>query len=60
LLPDSGERHPAIRRGDAFNTLRLILRNRQLEVYVNGVAVCDPVLLDWELPSPRLALACKS
>jgi hypothetical protein len=49
--------HPAIRKGpNVANTLLVVLRGRQLETYVNGVAVCDPVLLDHAIPSPRLAL----
>jgi hypothetical protein len=49
--------HPAIHKGpNVANTLLVVLRGRQLETYVNGVAVCDPVLLDHALPSPRLAL----
>jgi serine/threonine protein kinase len=51
--------HPAIHRGaDASNTLLVILRGRQLEVYVNSVAVCDPVPLERALASPEAYLAC--
>ncbi len=53
--------HPAIRHGaDAANTLLVILRGRQLEVYVNSVAVCDPVPLERALASPQAYLACGS
>ena len=49
--------HPAIKSGeDVFNTLLVVLRGRQLEIYVNGVAVCDPLLLERAITSPRLAL----
>jgi hypothetical protein len=49
--------HPAVKKGpNVANTLLVVLRGRQLETYVNDVAVCDPVLLDHALPSPRLAL----
>ncbi len=49
--------HQAIHKGpNATNTLLVLLRGRQLEAYVNGVAVCDPVLLGRSIPSPRLAL----
>jgi hypothetical protein len=52
--------HPAIRRGtNVLNTLLAVLRGRHVEVYVNGVAVCDPILLDEEKPSPRVILACQ-
>jgi predicted Ser/Thr protein kinase len=49
--------HPAIKSGeDVFNTLLVVLRGRQLEIYVNGVAVCDPLFLERAISSPRLAL----
>jgi predicted Ser/Thr protein kinase len=38
-------RHPAIKPDEAFNALLVIFRNRLLEAYVNGVAVCDPIPL---------------
>jgi serine/threonine protein kinase len=39
-------RHPAIWRGQRFNTLLAVIRGpRQVELYVNGVAVCAPVTL---------------
>jgi predicted Ser/Thr protein kinase len=51
------ESHPAIKGGeDVFNTLLVVLRGRQLEIYVNGVAVCDPLLLERAIASPRPAL----
>ena len=46
--------HPAIRSGNEFNTLRLNVRRRRLEVLVNDVAVCPPVLLDWDLTPARV------
>jgi hypothetical protein len=40
-------RHTAIRSGDRFNTLLVVLRGGQrLEVYVNGSAVCPPIQLE--------------
>jgi predicted Ser/Thr protein kinase len=52
-------RHPAINGGKApFNVLRVHVRGRTVEVYVNGVAVCDPVVLDRDVPAPHLALIC--
>ena len=38
--------HQAIKPGQEFNTLTAILRSGRLEVYVNGVAVCDPLVLN--------------
>ena len=52
--------HPAIKSGeDVFNTLLVVLRGRQLEIYVNGTAVCDPLLLERAIASPRPALECR-
>jgi hypothetical protein len=57
--------HRAVRPGDAVNTLLVIVRGqpsaRKLEIYVNGIAVCDPVPLSpFFLPGEqkfRFALA---
>ena len=38
--------HAAIRKGDAFNELLVVVRGRRVEVYVNGIAVCPPVTVD--------------
>jgi hypothetical protein len=59
-LLNSGHAHPAIQKGIApVNTLLVIVRGRQLEFYINGVAVSDPVLLERELPnSARLGFYC--
>lgn len=49
--------HQAIIRGaNVSNNLLVIVRGRQLELYVNGAAVCDPVLLEHAIPSPQLGL----
>jgi hypothetical protein len=48
--------HSAIRPGDQYNTLRLRLGKRQIEVFVNSVQVCGPVILDWYLTPARLEL----
>jgi hypothetical protein len=52
--------HPAVKRGTAFNALLVVLRDRLLEVYVNGVAVCDPVEADRSITPAVLALGCRS
>src|SRR5262249_1569165 len=42
--PDLGPlKHRAIKEGEAFNTLLVVVRGRVVEVYVNGAAVCDPI-----------------
>ena len=47
--------HNAIKPGKEFNKLLVILRGRQLEVYVNGVPVTRPLLLDRDLaPAPLM------
>jgi WD40 repeat protein len=48
--------HPAIKRGEQFNALLFVVRGRVLEVYVNGIAVCDPVIVDRDFTPARLAL----
>lgn len=49
-------RHTAIKTGDDVNELLTVLRGKKLEVYVNSVAVCDPIVLDRELPDAVTAL----
>jgi hypothetical protein len=42
--------HPAIHRGGAaYNKLRLDVRKRRLDVYVNDVAVINPLEFDYDL-----------
>ena len=41
--------HPAIKPGTAFNKLRLIIRKREVVIFVNGVQVCDPVRFNYDL-----------
>jgi hypothetical protein len=56
LEPEPGQ-HPAIKKGArTANTLLVMVRGRVLEVYVNGAAVCDPILLDWDMRAPQLWL----
>jgi hypothetical protein len=49
--------HSAIKR-DGFNALRVVVRDRVLEVYVNGVAVRDPIVLERDVPAVHLSLLC--
>jgi hypothetical protein len=39
------------------NTLRVVVRGRVLNVYVNAVAVCEPIVLERPFSSPTLSLA---
>jgi hypothetical protein len=50
--------HASISGGTgAANTLLLVVRGgRTVEVYVNGAAVCDPLVLGQELTAPAVAL----
>jgi hypothetical protein len=50
--------HVAVRGGPgAINTLLLVVRGgRTVEVYVNGVAACDPLVLAQELTAPTATL----
>ena len=41
--------HPAIRPGNEFNKLLLILRKREVVIFVNGVQVCEPVTFDYDV-----------
>jgi hypothetical protein len=49
--------HPVLRPAPQPNTLLLIVRGRQVEVYVNGVAICDPQQLEVRLSPSRFFLA---
>jgi thiol-disulfide isomerase/thioredoxin len=49
-------RHPAIKAGEAFNTLRIVGRNGKFEVFVNGVSVCEPVATDFVKTSATFRL----
>src|SRR5581483_5625542 len=46
--------HRAIKAGSEFNKLLAVLRGRQLQLFVNGVAVCDPIALAPALAPAKL------
>jgi hypothetical protein len=46
--------HAAIKKGPEFNKVTAILRSRRLEVFVNAIAVCDPISLDFDLEPVRV------
>lgn len=52
-------KHPAIKANETFNTLLLIIRGRVMEIYVNDVAVCEPVVSDRDLSPSIFGLRTK-
>jgi hypothetical protein len=48
--------HTAIRPGTEFNTVELRLQKRRVELFVNGVRVCDPVTFDWDVTPAKFSL----
>ncbi len=48
--------HPAIKKGTEPNQLLVIARGQLLEVYVNGVAVCNPIVWQSKLTDLGWAL----
>jgi formylglycine-generating enzyme required for sulfatase activity len=42
-------KHSAIKPGNEFNKLLLILRKREVVIFVNGVQVCDPVKFEYDI-----------
>ncbi len=49
--------HPAIKPGSAYNTLRLVVKGRELLILVNDVQVCRPLRFDYDVTPARLSLA---
>jgi WD40 repeat protein len=49
--------HAAIKPGDEANRLLVVLRGQILEVYVNGVAVCQPIVLPQDITPVGISLA---
>ena len=47
--------HPAIKPGDQWNALTLVMRKRTLEIMVNSERVCGPLTLEYDL-APTLLL----
>jgi serine/threonine protein kinase len=48
--------HTAIKPGNEFNKLLLIMRNREVVIFVNGVQVCDPVRFNYDITPSVLAV----
>jgi serine/threonine protein kinase/formylglycine-generating enzyme required for sulfatase activity/regulation of enolase protein 1 (concanavalin A-like superfamily) len=66
MLEDAGKkrtpiiswtRHPAIKPGEEFNKLLVIVRNQQFELYVNEVMLCEPIATD-KSALPATLLLC--
>jgi len=49
-------RHTAINQGEEFNKLLVVAVGNRFEIYVNDVAICDPIVLDEITPPGRFAL----
>lgn len=49
-------RHTAINKGDEFNKLLVVAVGNRFEIYVNDVAICDPIVLDKLTPPGRFSL----
>lgn len=49
-------RHTAINKADEFNKLLVVAVGNRFEIYVNDVAVCDPIVLDKWTPPGRVSL----
>jgi len=49
--------HSAIKHGSGFQSLLVVVRGRLVEVYVNGVAVCNPIVVDRDFTPASAALA---
>jgi hypothetical protein len=48
--------HTAIKRGNEFNKLTVVYTADRLELFVNGVAACDPIVAPLRLQPVRVAL----
>ncbi len=48
--------HRAIQSGKEWNKLLVIARGRLVEIYVNNVAVCDPIIVDRDFMPAVFAL----
>jgi hypothetical protein len=51
------EQATAWKGADVFNTLVVLKRGRQFEIFVNGVPVGQPAIVDGDLHSPNLTLS---
>jgi serine/threonine protein kinase len=49
-------RHPALNFAVEANSLLVISRGRTLEVYVNGAAICNPLVLDHPFKAPTIKI----
>lgn len=49
-------RHPAIRRGEEFNSLMLLVRGNVVQAFVNSVPVASPIILEAPLDPAEIQL----
>ena len=47
--------HSAIKPGNEFNKLLLVMRKHEIVIFVNGVQVCDPVRFEYDVTPSVLA-----
>jgi serine/threonine protein kinase len=52
--------HAAVKTGEEFNTILLILRTGYVEVFINGCAVCDPIIVEKDWDPDRLQFTLHS
>jgi hypothetical protein len=52
--------HPAIKPGAEFNRLLVILRGQDLEVFVNGVSVCEPIHIQQHILPATISLSASA
>ena len=45
---------PAIKPGNEFNKLLLVMKKREVVLFVNGVQICDPVIFDYNITPAAL------
>jgi hypothetical protein len=46
-------KHVALKKPDEFNRVLVVMRDKRMELYINGVAACDPIALEHSV-SPAL------
>jgi hypothetical protein len=52
--------HPAIKLGTEFNRLLVVLRGHELDVFVNGVSVCEPVHIQQQILPATVSLSASA
>jgi hypothetical protein len=52
--------HPAIKLGTEFNRLLVVLRGQELQVFVNGESVCEPVHIQQHIFPASISLSASA